>query len=419
MEKKRDSPKIYWANSMFSVADREFNARYARVLRQAGYEVYLPQESAVNEETAPSAGDIFRIDTAEIVDSDILVACIDQETIDSGVACEIGIAFAFGVPVVGLYTDIRQYRQGPSRMYKNPYVVGAIEALGTIVSSVDELLQAIPKYLSTRPRSLERDTIRHFDVVASRYSEFVKLLEIWYEPAWSVVQVFTPWIQRTRATRLVEFGCGTGDLAALVLQQYPDLVYVGYDLSTEMIRVANSRNHLPSCTFTTSWQWVEEEARKRPFDIALASFALHDHPHPHRVIEKLARILRIGGLLFIIDLSTWDLPNLTNLLRKKLARPATFPDTRLDPLRLNTWAREFGLTIVECGLETPLVRFPDKEAIIQYFTIFGIYEGMDLPLALDMMSPPVVSRLIAEILETLEYPFVDQRVFLRCILQKG
>lgn len=416
--RRQARPKIYWANAMFSAADREFNAKCARILRQAGYEVYLPQESAVNKEISPSAGDIFRVDTVEILDSDILIACIDQETIDPGVACEIGIAFACGIPIIGLYTDIRQYRQGPGRMYKNPYVVGAIEALGKIVSNMQDLLQTIPQYLSVKPEFSGEDVARHFDKVAPHYSEFVKLLESWYDPPWNVMHVLNPWLQRITPKRLVEFGCGSGDLAASILQRHPDLVYVGYDLSEEMIRVANSRNWPSSWTFTTSWQKVEEVSRKHPFDVALASFVLHDHPHPHGAILKLARILRAGGLLFIIDLSTWDLPNLTNLLRKKLARPAVFPDTRLDPLRLNAWARESGLTIVECSLAMPFVRFPNKEAIMQYLTIFGIHKGMDLPLGLKVMSPSKIFQLMSEILDAVEYPFVDQRAFLICVLQK-
>lgn len=415
MEKQRDHPKIYWANSMFSLADREFNAQCARVLRRSGYEVYLPQESAVNKEVAPSAEAIFRIDTAEILDSDLLIACIDQETIDSGVACEVGIAFAFGIPIIGLYTDIRQYRQGPGRMYKNPYVVGAIESIGTIVSSVEELLQTLPKYLSMRSR---QDAVRHFSEVAPYYSRFIKLLESWYDPPWSVKQALMPWLQRAAPHRMVEFGCGTGDLARFILQQYPNIVYFGYDASAEMIRMAASLNRFSSCTFTTSWQRVEEEAKKQAFDMALISFALHDHPNPHKIIRDVAQILKTGGLLFIVDLSTWDLPNLTSVLRKKLARPAAFPDTRLEPLRLNTWARQSGFTVVECTLATPLVHFPSEDAIMQYFAVFGIYEGMDLPLGLGAMNSAEAAQLIADILKTLEYPFADQRAFLTCILQK-
>jgi nucleoside 2-deoxyribosyltransferase len=128
--------QIYWANALFTEADRKFNAYYVERLREVGYDVFLPQEAAVNEEILPTAEDVFRVDTTAVINSCLLVACLDQETIDSGVACEIGLAYAFGIPIIGLYTDIRQYRQGPGKMYKNLYVIGAIESIGEIVRSV-------------------------------------------------------------------------------------------------------------------------------------------------------------------------------------------------------------------------------------------------------------------------------------------
>lgn len=139
--------RIYWANALFSVADREFNAHCAERLREAGYDVFLPQEAPLTKESSPAAKDVFRTDTEAILSSHLLVAGLDQEAIDSGVACEIGIAHASGVPIVGLYTDIRQFRRGRAQMYKNLYVIGAVETSGRIVSSLDELLRVLPEFL--------------------------------------------------------------------------------------------------------------------------------------------------------------------------------------------------------------------------------------------------------------------------------
>ncbi|MFW9960641.1 MAG: nucleoside 2-deoxyribosyltransferase [Candidatus Thorarchaeota archaeon] len=138
--------KIYWANALFSEADRKFNEDSVAQIRAGGYSVFLPQE-AFSGDADPTNEEIFRVDTQELQSCDIVVACLDQFPIDSGVACEIGVAYGANIPVLGLYTDIRRKRTGLGRMYKNQYVLGAIEANGEIVSSVDELLETLPKYL--------------------------------------------------------------------------------------------------------------------------------------------------------------------------------------------------------------------------------------------------------------------------------
>jgi nucleoside 2-deoxyribosyltransferase/SAM-dependent methyltransferase len=414
-------PKIYWANAMFSEADREFNRKCADILRKAGYQVFLPQEAAVNRETSPSPRDIFRVDTSEILQSDVLIACIDQETIDCGVACEIGIAFAYGIPIIGLYTDIRQYRKGPGRMYKNPYVLGAIEAIGEIVSSVEELLQVIPKHIRnprSSTRTSERAIIRHFDSIAPRYSEFITRLESWYDPPWRVEHLLDRWFQAILPKRVIEFGCGGGDLARHLSDRYTGIFYVGYDRSRRMIQLARSRSSNPACIFTTSWSKVEKYAKQEPFDVALALFTLHDHPNPEKAVSLLGECLRTAGILLIVDLSTWDLPRLTDLLRRTLARPMSLHDGRFDPVKLNQLAKATGFTIIDCSIIMPFMHFPTFDDLSEYLEIFGIYKGMDLPLDLSSSKASVTCQLVAKALSGQNYPFTDQRCFIACAFKK-
>lgn len=138
---------VYWANSLFSCADRKFNEECVEKIRERGYVVFLSQEQSINKTKNPTEQEIFKVDTEAIYESKVLVACIDQETIDCGVACEIGIAFERKIPIIGLYTDIRKDRN-QSKMYKNPYVVGAIMACGKIVHRLEDVIVALPNYLS-------------------------------------------------------------------------------------------------------------------------------------------------------------------------------------------------------------------------------------------------------------------------------
>lgn len=96
---------IYWASPLFTEAQRYFNKRWADALREKGYDVFLPQDLTENDSAyGPSPEQIFYLDTAAVMRSDALVAVIDDETIDCGVAAEMGIAHAAGIPLVAVQT---------------------------------------------------------------------------------------------------------------------------------------------------------------------------------------------------------------------------------------------------------------------------------------------------------------------------
>jgi len=421
---RNEGPRLYWANAMFSEADRQFNAKCVERLRGAGFNVFLPQEDAINlraGDLSPTAEDIFRIDTSAMLDADLVVACIDQETIDCGVACEVGIAVSHGIPIVGLYTDIRQYRKGAGHMYKNLYVIGAIEAFGEVTTTLEELVTSISRHLP-EPQSDAQGhiefVIEHFGSVAPDYKPFVTELESWYEPKWTSQDVVDRWFQVISPRRVIEYGCGTGDQTKRYSQNFSQLMYLGYDGSKEMIKLANSAYQASNRYFTDSWVEVENRAKEEAFDIALVFFALHDHPAPDEVVMSLMGCLRAEGILLIVDLSTLDLPALTRLLRRKLARPLPVSDSRLDPSKLQAIAAKANSSIIDCSLIAPLVHFPSASSLSRYLEIFGIYKGMDLPLGFRRNMASTYRQLCGSVIEGQRYPFTDQRVFIACALRK-
>jgi len=412
--------KIYWANSLFNEADRRFNEYCAAKLRHAGYEVFLPQEADENRGVSPTAQDIFRVDTVRVMDSDLMVACLDQETIDCGVACEIGLAYSYNVPIVGLYTDIRQQRQGIGRMYKNLYVVGAIEEVGEIVTSVDELLRILPRYLSPEameaPCKVHSETVEdHFSEVAPTYPDFVQQLESWYLPSWSVNILIDTVLRSEKPQRILEIGCGSGQTGRYITSQYPDASYVGYDPSRRMISIAekSARND----RYTSSIREVESLARRTPFDLTMAFFTLHDHQDKEASLALMQRLTGPRGLIHLVDLSTQDLPKLIRALRYGLGRPAMCPDPRIETCWLAMTARKLGLDIETLELATPTVSFPCVNDILAYASTFGIHLGMDFPLALDPQDSSRNILLIRGALSLLAFPFTDQRVFVACKLR--
>jgi nucleoside 2-deoxyribosyltransferase/SAM-dependent methyltransferase len=414
--------RIYWANALFGEADREFNARCATKLRAAGFTVFLPQEANVNTDTSPTAPDIFRLDTREILRSNLMIVCLDQETIDCGVACEIGLAFAYGIPMLGFYTDIRQFRSGSGRMYKNLYVIGAVLFSGKIVASIEDLLRELqalyPEGQQTLQHPCKRAAEHYENISPAAYESLVRDLETWYSPFWSVNPIVNRWVETVAARHVIELGCAFGALGSHLCERFPSLSYFGFDQSRTMINAAQTRCQNERFHCTSEMSELLEVMHEGSTDLALALFTLHDHPSKSLTLATLARLTRPGGLIGIVDLSTHDLPLLTDGLRRFLARPAICADPRIDVSWMRAASQDVGLTIVECSPVLLQVRFPAAEALSRYLRVFGISRGLDFPLDLDKLDDGYLEEQLDDWLASLQYPFVDERVFFICGLKK-
>ena len=157
--------KIYFANALFSQADINYNAQLAAQIRNLSpqIELYLPQENNdINDKQAYADSKmIARADTEKLLASDLVIAILDGNTIDNGVASEIGVAYAQKIPIIGLYTDTRQQGAGNQKKldalsqvaenqfhYVNLYTTGLIKLNGTIVNNEADLLTAIKQKLN-------------------------------------------------------------------------------------------------------------------------------------------------------------------------------------------------------------------------------------------------------------------------------
>jgi len=98
--------KIYMAGPLFSTAELAFNRELARALREAGHEVFLPQEHEQRKDM-PKA--IFESDVAGLDWAEVVVACLDGPDPDSGTCWELGYAYGKQKPSIVYRTDFRLF----------------------------------------------------------------------------------------------------------------------------------------------------------------------------------------------------------------------------------------------------------------------------------------------------------------------
>lgn len=156
--------KIYFASPLFTHMELMFNEAVVKTIRERfqGVEVYLPQEQGeINDKNAYADSlQIAKMDTDNLLKSNLVIAVLDGQTIDAGVASEIGVAYQAGIPVIGFYSDSRQQgHANPEKIkalsqigesqfsYVNLYTVGLVKLNGELVNSVDSLLSSLQKYI--------------------------------------------------------------------------------------------------------------------------------------------------------------------------------------------------------------------------------------------------------------------------------
>jgi nucleoside 2-deoxyribosyltransferase len=132
--------KVFLAAPLFSEAEREFNSKIAKRLRDSGFEVWLAQEAAfIQKGTHKEKKMIYESDISALRTSGAVVAVLDGIEVDAGVAYEVGYAKALGKPVVGFKTDYRTF----SGMEEVNLMLEV--SLVKICRSIDELIDALGK----------------------------------------------------------------------------------------------------------------------------------------------------------------------------------------------------------------------------------------------------------------------------------
>jgi SAM-dependent methyltransferase len=142
--------------------------------------------------------------------------------------------------------------------------------------------------------------------------------------AGDVQRVAVEAIAEAQPRRVLEVGCGWGELAARVAAETGAEV-VAVDVSPRMVELARQRGVDARVGDVQQLELADGE-----FDCALAAWMLYHVPDLERGIAELARVLRPGGRL---ALATWDPEpdSFTRALFSSIAEAGAVPPPSLPP----------------------------------------------------------------------------------------
>ena len=101
--------------------------------------------------------------------------------------------------------------------------------------------------------------------------------------------------------RILDAGCGTGEIASRLARLFPRSVVLGIDIIDAHLDLARSRYADLAPRLSFDHQSVFElKAADQSFDLTVSRHLLHSVPYADRVIAKLVRVTRRGGYLHLI-----------------------------------------------------------------------------------------------------------------------
>ncbi|GAA1654570.1 class I SAM-dependent methyltransferase [Actinoplanes couchii] len=98
--------------------------------------------------------------------------------------------------------------------------------------------------------------------------------------------------------RVLEIGCGTGNLSAALVRRTPAVKVVGID--PDRAALARARRKVPDGEFRHAWA-ADLPLPDGAVDVVLSSLMLHHLDDPVAGLREVARVLAPGGRLHIVD----------------------------------------------------------------------------------------------------------------------
>lgn len=140
----------------------------------------------------------------------------------------------------------------------------------------------------------------HFSAASSRYDIATRAMSLGRDQAWKRHLVAA--LPAVVAPVCVDLASGTGDVAFLLADRFPDSRITGIDLTEEMVTLAQKRNPFDNVSFTCR-DMAETGFDNASVDIVTGSYALRNAPDLGEGLQEINRILKTGGCAAFLDFS--------------------------------------------------------------------------------------------------------------------
>ena len=143
-----------------------------------------------------------------------------------------------------------------------------------------------------------------FDRIARRYDLVNRVLSLGLDQRWRRRTVRAIGVGLGESPRILDVATGTGDLAIALARAYPGGHVIGLDPSPGMLAIAADKIVRHDLTV----ELVRGDAQELPqascsIDAATIAFGIRNVPDRPKALRELARVVRPGGRIGVLELS--------------------------------------------------------------------------------------------------------------------
>ena len=148
---------------------------------------------------------------------------------------------------------------------------------------------------------------RMFDHIAPAYDRLNHLMSLGIDRRWRKKAI--RWLAQYRPQDVMDVATGTGDFALLACRMLQPRALTGIDISEGMMQVARDKVREAGLADRIRFRREDCEALSFPdasFDAVTVAFGVRNFEHLDLGLREMCRVLRPGGHLVILELSTPD-----------------------------------------------------------------------------------------------------------------
>jgi ubiquinone/menaquinone biosynthesis methyltransferase len=198
---------------------------------------------------------------------------------------------------------------------------------------------------------------QHFSEAASRYDIATRAMSLGRDRAWKRALVAA--LPQRPPARCVDLACGTGDIAFLLAERYPEAEVLGIDLTEPMLAIARKRNRFPEVTFRQG-EMTATGLPAESVDVVTGGYAVRNAPDLRQAFLEIRRLLRPGGCAALLDFS----------------KPVNRTAQRLQYALLRNWCGLWGLLLhgnpeIHSYIAASLSVYPDRPQLRRLLAEIG------------------------------------------------